>query len=103
VEYQLRSPYDPGYLPARWTSQRLRTVEFPDDARNFYFDTYLTPGTVWFGNGKTFAVWAKFIGERPSFWRPDVKIKVKVAEFMCDIQEPKDQMTPVTSGGIPPA
>jgi hypothetical protein len=57
------------------------SVPFPDDARSFYEYFHWTIRTR---PGSTYGLWMKGVGERPSFWQPDLVKKVKVGETGCD-------------------
>lgn len=83
VQWQLRGPYDPGYLPTYFKTGWYRGGGFPDDARSFYSGFRLNYGIVNFATNKQFSLWAKMVGERPSFWKPDVVIKRSVGDVAC--------------------
>ena len=91
TQFAIRGPYDPGYLPSHWKSNWAKSGIFPDDFQNYYQPFALSFDGITVGPGKHVAVWAKMIGEKPSFWHRDAKIHKSLGTFICQ------------GGGIPPA
>ncbi len=83
TQFAVRGPYDPGYLPSWWKSSWYAGGSFPDDALSYYTYFALWFDTITVGNGKQVAVWAKMIGEKPSFWARDAKIHKSLGTFTC--------------------
>lgn len=97
VEFQLRGPNDP-YLPGLayryigwWFSP-----EIPLDQRTHWWRTLLPPGYMNFSSGSEYAVWAKAVGERDSFWRRDLVQKLKLGTAGCQAFDPTIETIPNT-------
>jgi len=73
-----------GWLPSYSTTPWLYSANVPYDVQNYYQYWGSSPGTFTHGIGKQVAIYAKLIGERPSLWKPDEKIHVKVGTVTCD-------------------
>jgi len=87
VKFELKGYYDPGYLPSYGSTNWAKSNTFPDDSLSYSMGFNLNP-YFYISNGKTMSVWAKFIGQRPSFWKPDLKIHKKLGDVTCDITDP---------------
>jgi len=84
ARFELKGPYAEGWLPSYSKTEWMYTARFPDDINSYNFHWTLRPDVLTFGNGKQVAIWAKLIGERPSFWKPDLKFHFKVGVVGCD-------------------
>lgn len=87
ARFELRGPFDTGLLPTWWESEWLRSAQFPNDTLNYSERFTLAFDGVTVGNGKQLAVWTVLIGEKPSFWARDAKIKQSVDTFICEFVE----------------
>ena len=85
LRWELRSPYDTGWLPTYATTQYLYSNTFPDDARNHFAYYTLGPGAINYAANKEFGLWVKIVGERPSFWQRDLVLKSELGRFGCNI------------------
>jgi hypothetical protein len=75
VQWQLRSHYDTGILPTHAKTGWFKSVQFLNDSASRYNNFVLPPGHLNLLLGNADAVWAKMVGERPSFWKPDLVMK----------------------------
>jgi hypothetical protein len=79
--FELRSVYDPGFLPTYQKTPWNWTIElFADDSVSHwgYFNARLNIPV-----GGVYALWFVGIGERPSFWQPDLKLHGRIGEVGC--------------------
>lgn len=83
--WELRSPYDTGWLPTYAKTHYLYSNPFPDDARNSFAYFTLGPGAINFAANKEFGLWVKIVGERPSFWQRDLVLKSEVGRLGCNL------------------
>lgn len=87
VQWQLRGVNDlDGHFPTYAKSGWAYSQVFPNDALSYYMRFYLPQGhIIWPGQNSRYALWAKMIGERPSFWQRDLKIRASQGEVGgCD-------------------
>jgi hypothetical protein len=87
AKFELRDPTTPWWfgLLGRWyTRGYYYSSYFPNDSSN-YWEAFKS-GPPWFSTfvGPHFAVWLKGVGERPSFWQPDVVIHARLGDVGCD-------------------
>lgn len=86
AKFERRAYYDPGIPGTSYsTTGWVHSASFPDDARNFW--SYFSATFRFFPGGR-YNIRARFIGERPSFWRPDYRLNVIVGEIGCDPLDP---------------
>ena len=82
VKFERRGANDPGIPGTSYsTTAWLYSGSFPDDALSYY--SYFSASFRFFPGGR-YNIRARFIGERPSFWRPDYRLNVIVGEIGCD-------------------
>ena len=81
AKFERRALYDTGIPGTSYsTTGWVRSGAFPDDERNFW--SYFSVTFRYFPGGR-YNIRARFIGERPSFWRPDYRLNVIVGEIGC--------------------
>jgi hypothetical protein len=85
ARWELRSPYDTGWLPTYAKTSYVYSAPFPNDARNFYQYFTLREGRVNYPANKEFALWVKIVGERPSFWQRDIVRKGSLGRIGCNL------------------
>lgn len=84
TQWQLRSPNDINgqlftYLKTGWAY----SGRFPDDGLSYHQRFGIVPGVVNFASNREFALWAKMVGERPSFWQRDLVIRGNLGTVAC--------------------
>jgi hypothetical protein len=100
AEWELRSTYDPGYLPTYAKSGWAKSAQFPDDPQSRWIKPLkLSAGSLTFGRGRTFALWAQMVGERPSFWKPDVTRRAELGDVGCALLDMESEISGVPTGG----
>lgn len=86
AKFERRAPYDTG-LPGLSYETRgwLYSLPFPDDGRSLYLAFQ-----PWFRYpaGGEYHIRAVMVGERPSFWRPDHKLKASLGRIGCEAFQP---------------
>jgi hypothetical protein len=93
IHYELYGAYTPLELPSERSSSQVAYPtqdggEFPDDARNYWLKA-LMPWGLWFEeDGERLIM--DYVGERPSFWRPDIHEEVVAGTFTCGLDVPRD-------------
>lgn len=85
TRWELRGPYDPGYLPTYARTTYSWSGSFPNDHQSFGTYFTLPGGYLNFAQGKQFALWAKMVGERPSFWQRDIVRKGTLGLVACEL------------------
>jgi hypothetical protein len=81
AKFELRLAYDPGTLPYVPASTGwLYSNSFADDARNYW--------NAWsfgfrYARDRDYWIRAVLLGERPSFWEPDLKLKLDLGGVVC--------------------
>lgn len=95
VEFQRRGANDP-YLPGLaydyvgwWISS-----DIPLDSKTYWWRVILPPRYMNFPSGGSYALWAKAVGERDSFWQPDLVETLKLGEIGCDGEATDDSKVP---------
>lgn len=88
ARWELRGYYDSGVLPTYGSVGWWRTTSFANDYESYWVDFTLPFGYLNFSAGKQFSLWAKAVGERPSWWRPDLTRRVRVGEPACNRRLP---------------
>lgn len=88
AEFQLRAPYDPGPrygigLPTFGKAGWWYSNSFPNDYRNYWGAFILGRGWLNSFGFSDKALWAKVVGERPSFWQRDIVVYVKLGTDAC--------------------
>lgn len=83
ARWELRGYYDSGMFPTHGSVGWWRSASFPNDYLSCWVDFALPYGYLNFAAGKQFSLWAKAVGERPSWWRPDLTRRVRVGEPAC--------------------
>ncbi len=86
TRWELRGPYDPGYLPTYAKTGYTRSGAFPNDQRSFGSYFTLPGGYINFAQGKEYALWARMVGERPSFWQRDIVRKGALGPVACEVR-----------------
>lgn len=84
AKFELRTQYDPGYLPYVPASTGwLYADAFPDDAANYW-----TWWSYWFRYAQNKEYWIRgiLIGERPSLWQADLKLHAHLGDAICYTQ-----------------
>ncbi len=90
AHFEVYGPYAPFWLPSERSSSQVAYPaqhggEFPDDFRNYHVKILL-PWGLWFEeNGDQLVL--DYVGERPSFWKPDLHEEVLVGRFDCGFDE----------------
>jgi hypothetical protein len=84
ARFELRGPYDPGYLPTYAKSGWARSRTFPNNALSYWNNLTLRRGSLNSALNSRYGVWAKTVGERPSFWQRDVVVHWKLGDAGCD-------------------
>lgn len=90
IHYELYGAYAPLHLPSERSSNQVAYPrqsggEFPDDFNSYYL-TALMPWGLWFEeNGERLIM--DYVGERPSFWKPDIHEEVELGAFDCGYGE----------------
>lgn len=79
AQFDLRGPNDPGYLFYYYRKGWYYGSRFPDDSLSYYQYFTITNGTFTFPIGNRYALWAKVVGERPSFWQADLVRKGRLS------------------------
>lgn len=83
AKFERRGYYDPGIPGTSYsTTGWVHSASFPDDERNFW--SFFSATFRYFPGGR-YNIRARFIGERPSFWRPDYRLNVIVGEIGCPL------------------
>lgn len=84
VRWELRGYYDTGIMPTYNRVGWWHSGAFPNDYLSYWVDMTLPYGYLNFAPDRQFSLWAKAVGERPSWWRPDLARRVKAGTAMCE-------------------
>ena len=86
LHFELYGAYAPLGLPSQRSSNQVvypqGGAEFADDDRSFYI-TAVMPWGLW-KEERSERIVADFVGERPSFWNPDVHHELELGTIDCD-------------------
>jgi hypothetical protein len=89
LHFELYGAYTPLGLPSQRSSNQVvypqGGAEFADDDRSFYIAAAL-PWGLW-KEERGERIVADFVGERPSFWNPDVHHELELGAIDCDTSE----------------
>jgi hypothetical protein len=75
ARFERRAPYDPGWLPTYGKTAWQYSLYFPNDYRShhmWFWSTLVYPA------GGRYSLHFVLVGERPSFWQPDLKKRTTV-------------------------
>lgn len=84
TRWELRGYYDTGILPTYGSKGWWHSGSFRNDHRSFVIDFKLPYGYLNFGTGKQYSLWAKSVGERPSWWQRDIARRVRTGYVACE-------------------
>jgi hypothetical protein len=87
TRYELRGLNDPGFLPTYAKTGYATSGFFANDARS-YSKNFHIAHTLVSPPGATYSVWAKAVGERPSFWQRDLVVKMRLGATGCENELP---------------
>lgn len=83
AKFELRGYYDStGILPTYLSSGWKYSKKFPDDSGNRWKHF----GHSFRHLGGLYRIYGVFIGERPSFWDPDLKMRGDIGAVGCEIE-----------------
>lgn len=86
TRWELRGYYDTGILPTYGSKGWWRSSRFRDDHASRWLNFTLPYGYLNFSSGKQYSLWAKSVGERPSWWRPDITRRIRTGYVACENQ-----------------
>lgn len=86
TRWELRGYYDTGILPTYGSKGWWRSSTFRDDYASRWLNFTLPYGYLNFSTGKQYSLWAKSVGERPSWWRPGITRRIRTGYVACENQ-----------------
>lgn len=84
TRWELRGYYDTGILPTYGSKGWWRSGSFRNDHKSYTIDFKLPYGYLNFASGKQYSLWAKSVGERPSWWQRDIVRRVRTGYVACE-------------------
>lgn len=81
--WELRGKYDSGLFPIHGKTGWYVSRSFPNNAASKFVYFSVGNGMLNFFSNKEYSLWAKLVGERPSFWQRDVVLRPNLGTIIC--------------------